>query len=90
MMQLLSQQESDQKFIEWARDKPDVPAVRNLMGMLAIAEDVGTSEGLPTGTRFFRGRKRRDLDLDALYRAAVAALSASKKRSKISQAREAR
>jgi hypothetical protein len=53
MPALLTQQESDRQFIEWARGKADVPAVRNLMAMLAVAEHVGASEGFPTGTRFF-------------------------------------
>jgi hypothetical protein len=82
----LTQQESDRLFTEWARDKTDVPAVRNIMVMLAYAELAGPVLGFPMGTRFFKGPKPRDLDLDALYGAAVAALSASKKRRRQSEA----
>jgi hypothetical protein len=80
MPALLTQQESDQQLIEWAHDKTDFPAVRNLMAMMAVAELAGAAQGFPTGTNFIKGRKPRDLDLDALYAAAIAVLSASKKR----------
>jgi hypothetical protein len=56
---------------EWAQDKPDFKKVRVLMGFLAHAEIAAAAFGLKTGTWFVKGPN--DWDLDALYRAAVAA-----------------
>ncbi|MGA7328605.1 MAG: hypothetical protein WBX25_29975 [Rhodomicrobium sp.] len=63
---------------EWAKDRVLSPTVTNLMGFLALAELAGEVRAQPTGTKFVKGNGPRDLDLDALHAAAVAAQAASK------------
>jgi hypothetical protein len=77
-MTALSQEEADQTLAKWARGKTEFPSVRNLMGFLAVAELAGTAHGQPTGTKFIKRAGR--IDLDALYAAAVAAITAAQQR----------
>jgi hypothetical protein len=74
--------EPERFLTHWAKEKDVSPHVRNLMGFLALAELAGAVKACPTGTRFVTGEGPCDLDLDALHDAAVAALKASRKRSK--------
>jgi len=56
---------------DWSKDKHHFKDVRDLMGFLAHAEIAAAAHGHKTGTNFVRGAN--SWDLDALYKAAVAA-----------------
>jgi hypothetical protein len=70
-MSHLTPEEAQRIISDWSRNKEHFQDVRNLMGALAHAEIIADAHGSATGTGFIRGSN--DWNLDALYRAAVAA-----------------
>jgi hypothetical protein len=72
------QSEPERFLTDWAKDKDLSPTVRNLMGFLVLAELAGDVKARPTGTKFVMQAGR--IDLDALYAAAVAAITAAQQR----------
>jgi hypothetical protein len=67
----MTQEEAAQFVAKWSKGKPRFDDVRQLMGFLAHDDIAAAARGSKTKTGFIRGPN--DWDLDALYRAAVAA-----------------